>query len=516
MKNKQTIKYYIVIAVIALISTIILIYLLYSKEAMNVDEYLTYALANYEGYMPVLDYGVKLPVAEFFDDYFYADGLNLKTVWVNQGNNVHPPLYYLFFHIFVLATHHFLALKTGALLNIIFHIINIYLIWRILREILHKEYAALLGTILYAFMPIILESVLFTRMYVLLSTFILGLTLLFVKEWAGENKKKFYIKLALISICGTLTHYYFLIYLFYCCLVWGIRLLKKRNWKEILTFLITMAVSGVFCLIFFPYTLQQVFAGNGGKRTYTSLLSLSAFWENGKIFLAAINNVFGGYLCVIVILVIVLFLFRYLFKENIKKEKNDIGSWAIIYVPCILYLITITKIAIMSGVRYISPLYGICIILLMGLFELLITYLTGREEIKCFVGILMIGIMINGGWHLYDWPYLYLDAKEYIEEAEDYGMDNECICIVTSFWRCLPSYHEFLKYQNITFVQSDHLEALYQEEYAGYDHVVVYMDKDLSQEESEEILQELINRNPGLDGYEELHRYSYNITYYLD
>ncbi len=520
MKNrlKKINKSNVAAVMLILLSALLMIYLTFIKEGMHVDEYLTYGLANYEGdgtwkFGP--EYGVKMSVAEVFDNYFFADDLNIKNVWLNQGYNVHPPLYYLIFHIFILATHHFLALKTGVLLNIIFHMINIGLIWLILKEMLSNEQEALLGTLLYAFMPVILGNVLFIRMYVLLTTFILGLTLLFVKGWNGTYKRKFYISLGLISICGTMTHYYFLIYLFYCCMVWGIRILKKKKWKELMAFLATMTASEIICLMIFPNMLQHIFLGNAGERTFDTLFS-TQFLKNGKVFFRAIDDVYGGFLTVVIISAVCFFLFQFIFEKIKGKEKRDINRWMIIVIPCILFFVTVTKIAIMSAVRYISPIYGICIILLMGLFEYFLSYMRATGEVKCVVGILMAGIMLNGGWKTYDWPELYSDVAEYRAEAEDYGVNNECIYVMMTSWRSFTSYQEFLQYQNITFIQAKHLEQLYKEEYTGYDHVVMYFDKNLGQEEIDRILQKMIERNSGLNEYQKLHQYSYNIAYYLD
>ena len=58
----------------------------------------------------------------------------------------------------------------------------------IIKRLLDREYLALLGSGLYAMNPVILGNVLFIRMYVLLSTFVLILILLFTKENVGGGK----------------------------------------------------------------------------------------------------------------------------------------------------------------------------------------------------------------------------------------------------------------------------------------------------------------------------------------
>lgn len=522
MKNrwKKINRYHILLLIIMLAAVVLLLVLTTKKEGMHVDEYLTYGLANNEfngtNKISSLQYGVKLAAADVYDDFFYPDDFSIRNVWLNQAYDVHPPFYYLIFHIFTLITHHFLGLKTGVLLQIIIHVINIGLIWLIMKELLSKEYEALLGTILYAFLPIVLGNVLFIRMYVMLSTCILALTLLFVKGWNQTDRKAFYVKLGLLSVFGALTHYYFLIYLFYCCIVWGINILMKRKWKELTVFLATMVGAGVASIAVFPYMLQQMFSGDVGKSSISRLLSLSTFKKNTIPFLQAINHVFGGYLPVVLSVVIALLIFRYVIWNGSKEKKNYMSRWLIIFIPCVLYLLTITKIAIMSATRYISPSYAICVILLMGLFERIVSSLTDRDLVKWIAGVLMVAIMLNNGYKTYTWTELHMEAKECVENARKYGINNDCIYVFASSGFIYPAYQEFIQYQNMTFIRGNDLELLYTDDYSGYDHVVMYFDEHVGQEKIDGILEKMIEMNPGLDGYEMLHKYSYNTAYYLD
>lgn len=190
--NKYLRKPYVLLLGTVVLSAVILLYLTAGKEGMSVDEYYTYGLANHEEDGDIYirpEFGVKLNAAEIFENYFYADSFSIRNVWLNQSYDVHPPLYYLIFHIFSLLTGNFLSLKTGVLLNIIFHACNMGLIYVIIKKIIGREYAALLGAGLYGFLPIVLGNVLFIRMYVMMSVCILLLTLLFVCEWNKEMRR---------------------------------------------------------------------------------------------------------------------------------------------------------------------------------------------------------------------------------------------------------------------------------------------------------------------------------------
>lgn len=516
---KKIRKTHIFILAIMMISTCILLYLTTQKEGMHLDEYLLYGNANHEedGANKIKpEYGVRVLATDVFDPFFYADDFSLRNVYLNQTYNVHPPLYYLLMHIFTLVTHHFLALKTGILLNIIIHMINICLVWLIMKEMLSKEYVALFGTALYAFTPIVLGIVIFIRMYVLLATFILALTLLFIKEWENSDRKKFYVKLGLLSVGGTMTHYYFLIYLFFCCVIWGIDILKKHRWKELITFLVTMTVSGVMCVIIFPAMLRHIFEGDRGVETFGNITSLSIFKRNAEAFVNAINNVYGGFLFIVIIMAIALLLFKYVVGKQDDDTQTDIKRWTMIFVPCVLYFLVVTKLAVMVATRYISPTYGLAIILLMGLFDKVTAYITDRDQIKYFACVLLLAILLNNGYKIYPWTELYRDAKECIETARKYGANNECIYVMNVSWHSFTSYQEFIQYQNMTFIRDNNLDLLYNDNYSGYDHVVMYFDTFISEEEVDKILTKMIEMNPGLEGYEKLHKYLYNTAYYLD
>lgn len=536
-KLKNINKYHILILCIMLFSAVLLVYLTSLKVGMHLDEYLTYGLANHEadGANKIKpEFGVRLAAEDVFDVFFYPDDFSIKNVWLNQGCNVHPPFYYLIFHIFTLVTRCFLGLKTGVLLNIVFHMINIALIRLIIKEMLDNEYEALLGAFLYAFMPSILGNVLFIRMYMLMSTYLLALTLLFIRGWKSRERKTFYIKLGIISVCGTLTHYYFLIYLFFCCLVWGISILCKRRWKELAVFVGTMAVSSGACIAIFPYILGHLFTGAAGERTIKNLLS-PAFLKNIGKFIGAIDNVYGGFLLAVAIAGAALLVFSGIIwkkedKNSVSRSNTDVGFdetdmggraydaglWLMLLVPCVFYFLTVTWLAIAAAARYISPIYPVCLLLLVMLFEKLASYALSNDKAKCVACILLVAITLNNSWKNYEWPELHLDAEECINTARKYGVNNECIYVLNVTWHSFPTYQEFIQYQNMTFIRDSELELLFNDDYAQYDHVVMYFDNYVNQESVDEILDKMVEMNPGLDGYEMLHKYTYNTAYYLD
>lgn len=514
---KKANKFHVCMAIIMVSIVIILLYLATMKAGMHVDEYYSYGLANHEDngdiyIMP--ECGVRLSAAEVFDEYFYADNFSIRNVWVNQSYDVHPPMYYLIFHVFGLLTHNVWGLKTGILLNILFHILSMGMIYLILKKLINKDFVAVLGSAFYGITPIVLGNVLFIRMYVLCSLVILALEYLLINEWQRDEKNKlFYLKLGIVSVFGTLTHYYFLLFLFWSCVVWGIKTLAERKWKELLWFIGTMAFSGCACICIFPAMLKHIFWGYRGKESFDSLF-YSSFLDNLKAFLRTLDEVCGGFLLVFVIIAVYLFISESAQKKGKVREFLK-SSWMIVSGPGLMYTVTLSKIAISTQSRYVSPVYAMYVILIIGLLYTITSGIINNKN-RYILLICVIGILLNGSYKSYDWPELHLEAEQFVNTARKYGVNNECIYVFNRIWRGMQSYQEFIQYQNLTFIPDDNLELLYTGEYDGYDHVVMYFDKNVGQEKIDEILQRMIERNPEISRYEKLHEYSYNVTYYLE
>ena len=101
MKNKKEI---LIIVILILIQSIIYVFVGANKSYLHIDEAYSYGLTNYD----------KVEIEENADFYntwhnkeYYEDYLtvnedeigDLKPVYENQKNDVHPPLYYLLLRI---------------------------------------------------------------------------------------------------------------------------------------------------------------------------------------------------------------------------------------------------------------------------------------------------------------------------------------------------------------------------------------------------------------------------------
>lgn len=67
----------------------------------------------------------------------------------------------------------------------------------------------------------------------------------------------------------------------------------------------------------------------------------------------------------------------------------ELKLWSFVGLPCVLYFLTVSKIAVMYSLRYIAPAYGIVTILLMDI----ICFIIESEKIKLIAAILLAGII---------------------------------------------------------------------------------------------------------------------------
>ena len=128
------------LAIIIIIQILARIYVGYKKEYFHIDEAYSYSLMNYD----------KIQITEnddFYDTWhtkdYYIDYLsvnsdevwNLKPVYENQKNDVHPPLYYLLLRIAASFTIDGFTKWTGIILNIIIYVFKYLYISNIKKSI---------------------------------------------------------------------------------------------------------------------------------------------------------------------------------------------------------------------------------------------------------------------------------------------------------------------------------------------------------------------------------------------
>lgn len=353
MRKKTT----IILIIIILVQILIRIYFGYQKQYFHMDEMYSYGLMNYNklNIADNEDFLNKWHNKEYFEDYLEVNNneiYNIKPVYENQKNDVHPPLYYLLLRISATFTINKFTKWTGILLNITIFIISSIMVYLISKELFKNKIYAVLTTLINGLTLISLNSTLYIRMYELCNLNILIITFLHMKIYNKEKIRP--INIFLIStfmIFGGLTHYYFFIYAFVLYLIYTVKCIKQKNYKNLMIYNIGIFISSVIYILKFPYAISHIFFGYRGVTVEVDII------KNIVAYCKKINKeFFNGLLPFIIILTGII---------AIKPKKSDIkmnGEMVLLVTPILIYLLTIVLKAPYIETRYIIPIYSSMII----------------------------------------------------------------------------------------------------------------------------------------------------------
>lgn len=438
IKQNKTIILLILIIIIQLAAKI---YVDFGKEDFFIDEIYSYGLMNYKQAFIFEEptFMNHWHSKEYFDEYLIIsedEATNLAPVYNNQMEDYHPPFYYLLLRIASSFTIGSFTKWTGLILNLIIFVacdIMVYFIGKILFR--NKNYALLLVTF-YGFSKFSMENTLFIRMYQLLE-----LQMLLLAHWGLKNyyqkdlKLKEIFKFIILVVLGTLTHYYFIIFLIGISIIFIIKYLRKKQFKNLAKFIIAFAIAQILIALIFPAYTNQLMGNT--DRSSNKILTPEGRWilyaEREKEYLEVLdNNMFNikiSYIMIAIVVLAIVLLVINLIKNGKKKVRFKINRRInIILIPTIFYWLVISLTSPYIDVRYILP---ICVFILISIMFILKKELQMIIKNKKIVLILMLIICIcyiNPLWGNKELQYQYKGSKEKIENIEKYK-DIPCIYI---------------------------------------------------------------------------------------
>ena len=230
------------------------------KSGFHQDEYYSYFSTN-------RSLGFYYPDREWVDtdtlknefEVVKGEGFNYGLVHLVQSWDVHPPLFYDLLHTVCSVTPGVFSKWQGLIVNLIAFIISFILLEKLANSVGMSRDLRLILMFAYGFNPMTISCVMFIRMYMWLTVFVLALALchmrlisLIKKYYAGSElagyklakpfdaafKKGFVINvlgIAVISFLGFLTQYYFLIYMAmmgFAFGIWFLFLMPKNRKKK--------------------------------------------------------------------------------------------------------------------------------------------------------------------------------------------------------------------------------------------------------------------------------------------
>lgn len=445
----------------------ILIHLVYAifwcclKTDLFIDEYWTYGLANHAGdVVMTIENGKEYAGTGPFDKFFtvgVSQAFDYANVWAQQEADVHPPFYYVIIHTICSFFPGVFSKWFGLIPNLFCLPVIDILLYQIGKIMFGSRARSLMAVIVYGFGAMMMNMIIFIRMYALLTVAVLAAVFLFLWYFEREKDRRFWLYLYLISIIGTLVQYYFLIVLFFLCLFQGIVFLWRRKWKDVLCFLLTLTAAGVSSVLIFPAMLDHIFgSGYRGQEAWDNIVSVDNLAERivGNVGWMA-RELFGGRVVMVLFFLaigVLLFGRKGRFK-SILKEISLQEYMVLCMTVC--YLAVIIKIAPFRADRYIMCVGWCLIFLSMDLLHRLLCLLKKdwKYEKICVLGFLVfLGLNVSSMIVLKgELPFSYLTNRELREQLSQYK-DSMAVYIYEDSWTLCNHYEDLPLFQKYMFV----------------------------------------------------------------
>ena len=369
------------------------------------------------------------------------DIFNYFSVYQNQARDVHPPFFYYLVHLTSTLFYNNFTKYIIFSLNLIFFIGVLLIIKKIVEALNHKE-LVIPSMILYGASIGCISTVMFQRMYMMV-TFFSILYLYFIIKFIKDDfkvKDKFWFILTIIL--GFLTQYYFCIYIVLIFIILSIYLLLNKKYKKWFDFLKLHVISALIGIVIYPFCIEDIFfsyrgIGSSEAKTKTFLESLQ-YYGNQLIDLFGLQNII--YLLIIGLIIAVIHKIN---KKEILKNKLNI---IVIFLPIILFIMTISKISPFLGENYTSRYMMLLFPVISIAILYILTFLFDNKKTIFIVGLSISLLLSINGLYNNTPVYLYKDYEKAMELAKD-NSDKYFVYVFDNYFTHLSSLPEFNTYK---------------------------------------------------------------------
>lgn len=408
--------------------------------------------------------------------------LNLKSIYYNQVKDTHPPFFYTLVHFSSILFGGEFSKYTVFLVNIVAFILSCIVIKKVLK-ILNKEHLIIGILIFYGLSMGTITMVLYQRMYMVLTLFILLYFYYNIKLYQNEFvlSRELIVKLGIVTILGFLTQYYFAIFAALILIIVIIQMIVNKKYKTMFKYIgfhILYAIIGI--LIFVPCMYHLLFNERGISNISTGHY-LEYLIEYIKhilyIFTIKDNNI-------LTIAIIGIFIGGLIYSLITSKEKFVIF---LSIVPSIIYLFIVIKLTSFRELRYIMPMIPFVSITLFLILDNVI-----KIKFKELIIVVIATVLVIPGFIFSKPKLLFEEYEECLQIAEE-NKDKSFVYIYDNGFNHAQSIPEMMIYEKtmIINVNNNELQYVINNEQLNQENsyilsIKVYMN-------NEEIIQEIVN-----------------------
>lgn len=490
LKNEKTRREIMIIALIALMCGVIFFYQT-QKTGFHEDEIYTAASAvnPYDGLFTT--YGEKDTATKVFEKYIYDDNifteiknavhfglnyddyadeinklkskehpvwktresaqkyvtlssdnyLNFRALYINQTKDNHPPLYYTLVHFSSMLFGGQFSKYTAFCVNLAAFIASCFVLRRIL-ELIGKERLSAAALLLYGLSAGCISMVIFQRMYMLMTLFVMLYFYLSVKLYKDdfELRPRFVLALGAVTVLGFLTQYFFAVYAFFIFAMLIIKMIKDKRLRTALKYLGYHALYAVIGVVLFvPSIYHLLFTERG-----LSNLSNSGYFDN---LIKYIRHLMYSFTVrdntAVMILVGVAAVAGIIYLYRRSGEKFVV---ALTVIPGILFFLVTVKMTSYQELRYIMPVLPFAALTVI----LILDGLLNCENKNVLILLIAAALSLNG--LVFSEPkFLYKEYGECLDIAREYS-DHSFIYVYDNVFNHIQSLPEMMIYEKTMII----------------------------------------------------------------
>ena len=374
-----------------------------------------------------------------------GDIFNYFSVYYNQAKDVHPPLFYFLVHFVSTLFYGHFSKYIIFFINLAFFVGTLIVIKKILDKLNRKE-IAIPTMILYGASMGAISTVMFQRMYMMLTFFSILYLYYIIKFIQDDFKINDKASLILTIFIGFLTQYYFCIYVVLIFIIISIYLLFKKQYRKLLNFLKVHVIAAVLGIVFYPFSIEDIFfsyrgLGSTDGHTNTFFENLT-YYGNQIIKLFSLQNIILILLGALLIVLIYKIWKRQLNKASSKEKLNLV----VIILPIIFFIIIVSKIAPFLGENYTSRYIMLLFpVIAIAIFYCL-TFIFNKTK-TIFIITLTISLLLSVHGLYNSTPvYLYKDYGQAMQLASE-NQDKYFVYVFDNYFTHLSQMPEFATYK---------------------------------------------------------------------
>ncbi len=283
---------------------ILLFFYAENKNGFHVDEMWSYGLSNSydapffypKGYMDDINdqqFNNWMSGQQFLEYITVQpnEQFAYNRVYYNQTQDVHPPFYYFILHTICSLFPDTFSKWFGIGVNIaLFAICQFFLYFVSMRFFCGNNICALMVNSLWGFSMGAVNTVIFIRMYMLMTLLALISVHLhgLIMEKRQTTSVSLHIAIGITSYLGFMTQYYFLFISMFLAIFTCLFFVTKKQYKKLMFYCLTMCLSLILLFTTFPYIFDHLFNTIRGTEFANNLSTIRAQYETTTLLITAI------------------------------------------------------------------------------------------------------------------------------------------------------------------------------------------------------------------------------------